>query len=210
MREAEDHDLVITDSLRAACPSLDENSSEVRRVLDVFTRVSERTGAVFGVVSHARKPSANDKGGSQMAIRGSGAIFDACGSVLVLEASKGDAPRVEHVKARISGQLAPVHELHINDEPDGGLRVELVQGVDAHDGAAAVRAAKLSEVEQAIRTVVEDHPGIGTNKLKALVGGGKDFFMAALGELVDTGAIVVREGARCAKLHYSARAQHDD
>lgn len=127
-RECEGADLLIIDSLRAACPTIEENSSEVRRVLDLLGRVSEKTGTTCVVIHHARKPSIDKSGGAKMAIRGSGAIFDACSSVLVLEADKGEPTRVSHEKARTSGITASDFELVIDDveldgNPRGGLSV---------------------------------------------------------------------------------------
>jgi hypothetical protein len=121
-------DLLIVDSLRAASPTLDENSSSVRIVLDLLTRISDKTGVTPIVVHHARKPSLDKTGGARMAIRGSGALFDACSSVLVLEAEKNQAPVVHHEKARVSGKTAEDFCLSISDtqasgDPAGGLLV---------------------------------------------------------------------------------------
>jgi len=119
-RVVDGYHLVLVDSLRASAPTLDENSSEARRVLDMLSRVSERTGAAVVVIHHARKPNAAQLGGAKMAIRGSGALFDACGSVLVFEGSEHGGPtRVSHEKARASGTLADDFELEISDVPDG-------------------------------------------------------------------------------------------
>jgi hypothetical protein len=114
--------LVLIDSLRACAPSTDENSSEVRSVLDDLTRISEDTGATFVVVHHARKPSKDAAGGSKTSIRGSGAIFDACSSVLVFEAAKEEPIMVSHEKARISGRPAADFTLAFADV-SGGLTV---------------------------------------------------------------------------------------
>ncbi|MBK8943133.1 MAG: AAA family ATPase [Polyangiaceae bacterium] len=64
-RACEGAALLIVDSLRACAPDLDENSSEVRRLLDALLAVSERTGVVPLVIHHARKPRDDDGGGSQ-------------------------------------------------------------------------------------------------------------------------------------------------
>jgi hypothetical protein len=109
--------LLIVDSLRASGPSVDENSSEVRNLLDVLTRVSERTGCAAVVIHHARKPSNDSAGGAKASIRGSGAIFDACGSVLVFVGEKGKPTAVSHEKARTSGITADDFALGIVDVP---------------------------------------------------------------------------------------------
>jgi hypothetical protein len=126
-RLTEGHRLCIIDSLRAAAPSLDENSSDVRRVLDMLSRVSEKTGCAFVVIHHARKPQKDSAGGARMAIRGSGALYDACATVLVFEGEKDQPTRVIHEKARVSGKLADDFLLTISDvDADGVARGGLV------------------------------------------------------------------------------------
>lgn len=127
-RALEGFDLAIFDSLRAMAPSLDENSSDIRRVLDLLGSASEKTGVVPVVIHHARKPHKDSVGGSKMSVRGSGAIFDACSSVLVFAAEKDKPVRVQHEKARTSGVPHSDFDLVAEDiEQDGdhrwGLRV---------------------------------------------------------------------------------------
>lgn len=118
-RLVDGYTLVIVDSLRAAAPSIDENSSDARQPLDMLNRVSERTGAAFVVIHHARKPNQQQSGGAKMAVRGSGALFDGCGSCLVFEAEKGQPTRVTHEKARASGILTDDFQVDAIDIPDG-------------------------------------------------------------------------------------------
>lgn len=140
-RECEGYDLVIIDSFRAAAPSADENSSDVRRHLDVLTRVSELTGVTPLLIHHARKPSKEQSGDARMALRGSSGIFDACSSILVFSAEKGEPTRVQHEKARTSGVAHEDFYIDTVDiasatDPRSGLRVlcKTAQQV----GAAAV------------------------------------------------------------------------
>ncbi|MFO0665073.1 MAG: AAA family ATPase [Polyangiaceae bacterium] len=120
--------LVIVDSLRAAAPTADENSSEIRRYIDVLNRSAEKTGATVVIIHHARKPSADASDGARYKIRGSGAIFDACGSVFVFSAEKGAATRVSHEKCRNKGILGDdfglrIEDVEVNGDPRGGLRL---------------------------------------------------------------------------------------
>jgi hypothetical protein len=92
LEHCKDTALCILDSFRAACPEIDENSSEARRPLDAMNRVSEATGCVFLALHHARKPERDGgagTGGAKMSIRGSSGLFDACASVFVFEGKKG-------------------------------------------------------------------------------------------------------------------------
>ncbi len=86
--------LVVVDSLRAAAPSADENSSDVRRPLDILTRAAERTGAAVVVIHHARKPK--EQGDAvRFSIRGSSALFDALRERLRPRRNEGTPARQE-------------------------------------------------------------------------------------------------------------------
>jgi hypothetical protein len=113
--------LAVFDSLKAFCPSLDENDSKIRGPLDMLTRVSLATGCTFAVIHHARKPADGQRGGARMAIRGSGAIYDGCSSVLVFEAEPGQPTQVSHQKARNSGKPTDPFTLRVVDIANGEL-----------------------------------------------------------------------------------------
>ncbi|MBI2391498.1 MAG: AAA family ATPase [Deltaproteobacteria bacterium] len=194
VREAEGFDLVVIDSWRAACPSLDENSSEARAPLDMTGRVSEKTGAAFLWIHHARKPQKDAPGGTKASIRGSGAFFDACSSVLCLSADKGEATFVEHQKARSSGRPAADFYLAIEDVAVGGDKLGGLRVAHRSLDEAKPRAepGKLHEaVMQRIRHHLAKHPDVaGKEALHARMGGNKGEFNAAYKELSATGEIV--------------------
>lgn len=186
-KECEDHALLIVDSLRAACPTIEENDSGVRIVLDTLSRVSERTGVVPLILHHARKPSMDKSGGAKMAIRGSGAIFDACASVLVFEGQKGQPTTVAHEKARTSGVLAEDFLLRISDvEIDGNPRGGLVVS------AEAVPAADHGGMETRILEALErDGPAGSKTALASRVTGKTTDKYGAIDDLVMRGKIIV-------------------
>jgi hypothetical protein len=170
---AEGAALVIVDSLRACAPELDENSSEVRAVLDTMTSVSEEAGACFVVVHHARKPTQDAAGGAKASIRGSGAIFDACASVLVFSGEKGAPVDVTHEKARTSGITADDFALVIADvDGRAGLRVD-VSGETRATRAQAAQATAHAERVAAVVAYVAEHPGCGSHELRTALGGRK-------------------------------------
>ncbi len=121
--------LCLIDSLRACAPNVEENSSDVRRVLDMLTRISEATGCVFLVIHHARKANqANGSVAAAQSLRGSSSIYDACASVLVFTGEKNKPSRVQHEKARNRGICADDFSISIEDVQVGrdaraGLRV---------------------------------------------------------------------------------------
>jgi len=83
-------DLVILDALCGATPATDENASMVRARLDILARISEQTGSTFVIIHHAGKSRTSD---SRQTGRGSSAIFDACGTQLVMTASGNTTPK---------------------------------------------------------------------------------------------------------------------
>ncbi len=192
-RLCEGVDLVIVDSLRAACPSIDENSSEARIPLDRLSRISEATGVTPVVIHHARKPTEKAQGGARMAVRGSGAFYDACGSVLVFAAEKGEPVQVAHEKARITGRthgdlLLHIEDVDVDGDPTAGLRVSATDALTKtkeKPGAqyAGVRARVL-EVVRAAGTF----PG-GTGALRSRLGGRQEDVSAAVADLLAAGAI---------------------
>jgi hypothetical protein len=170
-RECEGHVLLVLDSLRAACPTIEENDSGVRIVLDMLGRVSERTGVVPVVIHHARKPSQDKTGGARMAIRGSGAIYDACASVLVFEGRKGRPTLVAHEKARTSGICAEDFELTISDvEVDGNQRGGLsvtASAATSSDGDIDGDAAR-QEQDARVLEIIGANPGVNVRDLRGL------------------------------------------
>ncbi len=186
-RECEGVALVIFDSLRAAAPSLEENDSGVRRTLDLLGRVSEKTGATILVLHHARKPSQDRSGGARMAIRGSGALYDACSSVLVFEGEKGGPTRCYHEKARTTGRTASdfllrVANVDVDGDPRGGLSVTAEAVSETPDGAKARR--NLDAVKDRVRAYLREH-GYSTGKshIAKALGGDRTALWAAFDEL---------------------------
>lgn len=126
--------MVIIDSFRASSPTVDENSSDCRKVLDRLSRVSERTGAAFLVIHHANKPMGGGSSAmSRYRIRGSGGIFDACDNVMLFDAEEGEPTNVRNVKARRKGITArqfwlQVCDVQVGSDPRGGLVIRHLDG----------------------------------------------------------------------------------
>lgn len=208
-------DVIIIDSLRAATAGLDENSSEIRASLDLLGRLSEATGCRPIVIHHSRKPS-EDAPGGRYAIRGSGAIYDACDAVYTFAAAKGEPVSVETVKARSHGDLADDIALVIEDvehdgDPKAGLRVTVRGGelVAERRAAAAEHAKRAREAADAetIRRAIAAHPGIAARELRAVTGLGGDRTAAALLVLADAVHIVEERSGRARTVRHYLR--HD-
>jgi hypothetical protein len=108
-----------------------DDCAAVRGYIDNLTRVSERTGTAFVIVHHAGKPK-DGHADARTVPRGSSAIFDACGCVLVLTGAK-DEPKLvreEKTPADADGRAAEdfylaVEDVAEGDCPNAGLRVVL-------------------------------------------------------------------------------------
>lgn len=201
--------LCIIDSLKAAFPSADENSSDVRKHLDGLTRVSEATGCVFMVIHHARKPSKDHTGMAAMAVRGSGAIFDACGGVFIFGGEKGKPTTVVHDKARISGRTADDFALEVTDVtlpveaiPEAAVAVTVGDGLSNETGSLryGLRVACVAEerqqveegtrgLERRILELVGRFPGIGKRRIREHVKGDNSLSDRALGLLLEDGQL---------------------
>jgi hypothetical protein len=204
--------LCLVDSFRAACPTIEENSSEARRPLDMLARVSERTGVVVVVVHHARKPQRDAPGGAKMAIRGSGAIFDAAASVLVHEAEESNGPvRVSHEKARASGRLADQFTLTAVDVPDGqdpraGLLVRADAAPSQDDKAADKRKARLGRLAVQVRELFQSEPSqTSPDTIASKLGRSKPDVRSVVALMVESGEVEQTGATRDRRLRWVGR-----
>lgn len=192
-RATEGVTIAVLDSLRAMVPNLDENSSEVRRPLDMLTRVSERTGCTFVVIHHAGKPSADKATGAKFAPRGSSAIFDAVQTAFVLSADDGKTPsKVQHTKDRILGASLDdfsfsSDDVEIDGNPRAGLRLSIVDSAPEQVPAGDAHEKMKSRILAFLR---ENGSVAGRNVLRAKLGGKRDAIYAALEELIAMSRVV--------------------
>ncbi len=215
VRECEGYALVIVDSLRACAPHVDENSSEVRSVLDMLHRVSDKTGATFVIVHHARKPQRDAPGGARMAIRGSGALFDAAASVLVLEAQKGEPVRAIHEKARTSGRptddfLLTIDDVEMDGNPRGGLvcRAEAAppREVVTEEAETSKRQQRTAKLADELRNLFRREPEHqGADGIAAKLGRRVPDVRAALALLTDSGEVIVTGKSRDRRHQWAGR-----
>lgn len=191
-------DLVLVDSWRAAHPNVDENSSDVRRTLDAMGLASERTGAVFVVLHHARKPQGEKGGGGggKHVIRGSSGFFDGCQTIYLFDGAESGRPLVSLEKDRVSGsKLEPFRLVIEDDEGRSGLRVR-VEAEDANrtrTGAWQVLCASIVEH-------VGKNPGQSASAAWAILGGKKEHFLAAVQTLLADGKLSRQGNGHTSKL----------
>lgn len=195
---------VLVDSLRAAFPRADENSSEVRAYLDMLSRVSERTGATIALIHHARKPQAGATDSATHSIRGSSALFDACQSVFVFEGAKDTPTTVHHQKDRVTGSTVDDFgldslDVDIDGERRAGLTVQhldlaqMSQRVEA--SALAQERAETDRIAEAIATTLARYAGVfrgSRTQLRETCGLKVRHarFVAVLTDLIHAGSVV--------------------
>lgn len=120
---------VTIDALRGIIPGVDENAAEVRDYIDALSRAAERAQATVLVLHHAGKAPINGGKARREMGRGSSAIFDACSSVFVATAEKGEPITMSHEKDRERGATLDdfglrIVDVEVDGDPKGGLRVE--------------------------------------------------------------------------------------
>lgn len=169
--------LVIIDSLRASTPSVDENDSDIRKLLDPLGEISDRTGAAFVVIHHARKQGKDEVDGPEF-LRGSSGITDAASAVIGL-ARKGEFVEMWLAKVRDPGDathgLFVKHRVILRNDETGRLHIENVESralalqliAELPDGLTS------TEIDQAVHGVdnvtkrrhyYETHPNSGPAK----------------------------------------------
>lgn len=159
VRELDGWDLAIFDSLRAIVPGVDENASDIRKYLDILTRVSTRVGCAIVVIHHHGK-GGKDKD-KREAPRGNSAIFDAAGTVFALEAKEpGDPIRIRAAKTAAEAAGADVEEMWI--------AIEDVSNEDASDDKAGLRVRWLDPEEAAESTETDPDHGFEEKVEKVL------------------------------------------
>jgi hypothetical protein len=192
-RAFEDVTLCIIDSLKACATGVDENSSEVREILDLANRASEKTGTTVVFIHHARKPKEGSDDPTH-AIRGSGGIFDAAGSAFVFQGPKGGPVTVHHQKCRNRGITVDSFGIKIEDVAIGsnaraGIRVTHLDAIQMVQAAPADKA--YDKQMQRILELLQAGPFLGPRgALFERIKGNKQSFHSALRELESRGLAV--------------------
>ncbi|WP_437513058.1 AAA family ATPase [Sorangium sp. So ce1099] len=211
---SDDVGLVIIDALKGATPGSDENDSKIRESLDNLTRVSERTKTAFVVLHHAGKIREGQTDG-RMALRGSSAIYDAAGLVLLMQGEHGKPKRVMHQKNAPDAGDDIIKDFFLT------LEVLRPDGENGEPGASRIVYRSLEEVEgehsaderkqeliDRVRDVVAAQPGIGVRALREKIGGKAELVDDAVKSLVASGEIEQRR-ERHSLAHYPAEQRRD-
>lgn len=185
-------DLVVLDALRGATPTMDENDSAIRKCIDNLTRVSEKTGTAFVVIHHAGKPNDGHAADARTVLRGSSAIFDACGSVFVVAVGKSssDPRKVTQVKppAEAEGAVIEPFSLVVEDvtkdmNPTAGVRV--VYGALEARNETQQASERYAADAMKLLDFVRANPGASQNVILTNVGMGHSRAHRMLSALTD-------------------------
>ena len=168
-RAIDGFEYVTFDCLRAGAPTIDENTSEIRRAVDVLNVAAEKTGAAVNLIHHSKKPTEGTDATGKFMLRGSSAIFDAAATVFLhYSSSKGDPVTVAHHKCRVTGVplenfALRAEDVQIGDDPRGGLRIVHLENEQLQRAADERRAAAGSladtQAKEAIRSFLRKRGG---------------------------------------------------
>lgn len=189
--------LVIIDALKGATPGADENDSKIRDCIDTLSRVSDRTGTAFLIIHHSGKPKENHSDGRTIP-RGSSAIFDACGSVLVMTGEKGAPKLVRHEKGAAEAEggvfedfCLAIEDVAVGPDPRAGVRV-VYQTTEQAGIQNEDPAQKFDELKKRVLTIVRQHNGLKSKNAicERIEGGNKSKKLTAIQELIDEKKLV--------------------
>lgn len=200
--------LVIVDSLRAATPRVDENSSEIREYIDVLGEEAKRADVAVVLIHHARKPAMGEKSGGKFSLRGSAAIFDAADSIYIFGGEKGQPTVVEHEKDRLMGTTLDTFGLDSEDvadaiDPRWGLRLVHLEGEQMEERREEERASASASADERAQAAIKKHlASVGGSfrgsrgDLRDALGMKRDLVVKALGFLVSSGEVAIEGSQR--------------
>ena len=175
--------LCVIDTLKAASPNVEENSSAIRLGIDKLKRVAERTGCSFFLVIHSKK-TGGDKGETDIreSGRGSSAIYDAADCAMHIQHRFDEPALVRSSKAR-NGRAFDPFTLELKDTPEGGTRLVTENAPTERDA----RKAYVADREQVIIRTLKETPGASfTAILDALKSAGVGVRPGKLPQLLNT------------------------
>lgn len=184
----------IIDSLRAACPDEDENSSTIRKYLDLLTRVTQATGCIFVVIHHEGKaPTNGDARRTVERMRGSSGIADAVDCSISVSPRDDETYEIAQGKHSwgkagepLAVRLADVGDEDVQSRLSAGIRVEQVSGAER-----ASREDPHQRVIDRIRQILNltRNEPLGYKELCLKIGGRRQVATQAIGVMVERGEL---------------------
>lgn len=190
--------VVIIDSLKAATPGAEENSSSFRVYIDILSRISQELDCAFILVHHAGKAKEGQTDARQ-SMRGSSSILDASGTSFTMLAQKGKPARVSMIKASADAEgcaqedfYLGIEDVAIDNNQRAGLRVKHLTLQQQEEREAAEAEAPSEQVERMAKQMLaslREDPGQTASMLRMSVGGAKSLHRPALDMLLTRGMV---------------------
>jgi len=190
-RELEGVDVAIGDALRGMTPGVDENDSIIGAHLNMLARVSEKTGTSFILVHHAGKPKDGHSDGRTVP-RGSSAIFDACGTVMVLSGAKNEPSKVSMEKTAAEAEGAASEDFFLavedvlEDDTARKIGVRIAYRTTEQINPPRSRDDEQRGVQGEVVEALRRSPGASATEIRMSVGGKASAVDAAIDMLVRT------------------------
>lgn len=183
--------LLIVDCLFPMCSTTDENSAAMRRVLDVLAKVSEAVGVCVIVLHHTGKQREGRVSGRDAA-RGSSAIFDAAGAVLIMTPNDDRSVSVNVAKARVTGCDRRTAVLRIVDGEDDALRVECSAFEEDSGGRG-----RPETLDRRVLNALRENETVTRNEIQRRLGVARAKVLDVIRDMINAGTLVsTDEGVR--------------
>lgn len=187
--------LICFDTLSAGSPDVEENDTRFAGGLNILKRIGPEMGCTFVVLHHARKGKSDGPGDDREAVRGSGAIFAAADVVLQLFKKDDGGFLVKQTKAR-GGKAIEAFVVRVDDVQAGGVRVYGLPAEAETEREDLGVAGALALARRRVLTLLAAEKDLKSkNAVFRRVKGAKKAVFNALDDLLESGLVVVHDGA---------------
>jgi archaellum biogenesis ATPase FlaH len=189
-------DFIIIDSLKA-CSEADENSSDIRNVLDLLKKIAVKLNCAIMVIHHKGKGRDAKQSG-----RGHSSIYDACDVQIDLDSNK-EIYEISCTKMR-EGKYFTGFTYELRDEGeiiDGQNFTKTLKLKLSIDELPNRRQAKIEKVKNHLSEKGETNQSV----LVGLIGGDTSAAIDLLHEMIEKGIISKKDGKGKAKIYYLSK-----
>jgi hypothetical protein len=210
MVERLDVQLVIIDNLRDVSGRVEENSSEMGNVMSNFRRLAEDSGVAVVIIHHQRK-SSGFNGRSGDTLRGHSSIEAALDLALLIEREQ-HANQVEVRATKVRGaDVLPFGAVFAYDHKQGTTELARVRfyGVEVED-LSSDKAIRRTVVELVKETDALNKTELTDQAKEICTEAGVNRIRSQIDALVAEGKLVVKSGAKNAKLYYPPEQANEE
>lgn len=184
-------DLAFVDSVRACSPGIEENSVFASIPFDLATAVSERTGVAFAFNDHSGKPTSDPANARarKHAQRGHSSKLDACQSLFVFSAKKGQPTLVSCERSQTAAETAWPKDFQFTLQVSQRGGLELVEIGMVQEIPGSPNKINIERLSEAVFMCIVQNPEISSNELVTRVGRKAQDVRAARDFLVRLGKV---------------------